>query len=270
MRFKRIRRAVRGIAQQKFSENEAPENTVGIYSFPKSGNTWMRAIVASMIGANVQQIPDLYQRKLSEAKTCNGFRFYKLHAGRNLKTWKGSRLNTTHVIHIRRNPLDVFISYLNNQSRNVSNQGIFAFDTVEDIVGTELFDLYFKSWITLGHIDPRIYEDTLDYFSHNANWLSEGAKGKTKVHCLKYEDLLEKPFETISFLQEWLGVSDQVVKASLARASSQTARNGKFFWKQKEKNYLDYLTDEQIALFLKYRGKDAERIGYDPHYLSAR
>ncbi|WP_157046513.1 hypothetical protein [Roseovarius sp. 217] len=127
---------------------------VGIYSFPKSGNTWLRVIIANIIGGRPSVVPGLHKTELAGAVEFNGQRFFKHHGGSNLKSWKGQPLNTAHVIHIRRHPLDVFMSYLNYLSDNVTGTAPLRFSSVEEIHGTDLFDMYFKTFTVSGHLSP--------------------------------------------------------------------------------------------------------------------
>ena len=52
-------------------------------------------------------VPDLHNTPLSAAKDFRGFRFFKNHSWYDLKEWRQQKIETTHLIHIRRNPLDV-------------------------------------------------------------------------------------------------------------------------------------------------------------------
>ena len=237
---------------------------IGIYSYPKSGNTWIRGIVASLMNASGTVVPDLHERPLSDAQEYSGFRFFKHHGPRNIKYWRGQEVNATRIIHIRRNPLDVFASYLNFISANVTNTASIPFASVEAIMGTDLLDLYFKSFIVTGHIDPEFSIDTGDYFSHNKYWIEYS---ETPIARIRYEVLLHNPLEALSFLRDWLGISDDEILRILDLAGQATKKDGKFYWRQEEKNYLNFLQPEQIELFLKYRGEDCRKLGYDPEYL---
>lgn len=237
---------------------------LGIYSFPKSGNTWVRSIIGALFPRGKAEVPDLHQSPLSDSGTYNGFRFYKHHSGRLVTEWKGETLDTTHIIHIRRNPLDVFLSYMNFQSRNVSDSALIPYDSVDEIKGTLLFDMYFHTFITTGHV-TEFQQVTRSYFANNQYWINY-AKKHPNVACIKYEDLFHNAEETLGFLKEWLSLEPGQLRDMLETASGVTTKDGKFYWKQQEKNFLNYLTKEQIELFLEYRGKDTARIGYDRDY----
>jgi len=246
-------------------------STVGIYSFPKSGNTWMRQIIAARFnldrkGPPVHEaIPDLHQTGLGTGHYANGMRFYKHHAGELLHKLKGEKLNTTHVIHIRRNPLDVFLSNLNFISANITGSAPLAFDSVDAIQGTELFDMYFHSFVVMGRLLPMSI--TKDYFTHNRYWLDRQADDNDLiVKCVRYEDLMDDIFVSLDFLNDWLALGPGELQELVDVADRRTAQNGRFFWKRQQKNFLNYLSGEQIELFWTYRGEQTEALGYEKSY----
>ena len=238
---------------------------LGIYSFPKSGNTWIRNIIGALFPKGMMQVPDLHQKPFTDSGVQNGFRFYKHHGGQMVTSWKGEKFDTTHVIHIRRNPLDVFLSYMNFQSSNVTGSALIPYDSVDDIQGTELLDMYLHTFTVTGHVSG-FQHVTKDYFSSNLYWL-DYAKTHPNVACIRYEDLLRDTERTLEFLTDWLALEPGQLTGMIEKASGKTAKDGKFYWKQKEKNYLDYLSEDQIELFLKYRGADTAKIGYGRDYM---
>jgi len=240
--------------------------TIGIYSFPKSGNTWLRSIFAGLFDNNIVAVPDLHRDKLEDAEFKNGVRLYKWHGDKPLLVHAKTDFVTDSFIHIRRNPLDVFISYLNYVSGNVVGKNVFNFPSVEDIVGTDLFDIYFHTFIHSGHIDPLKWANvTGTYYDHNAYWVDRAAKSP-KVIAIRYEDMISDPVRTLGFLTGMLGLSLAEIEALVRNAATLTERDGKFFWKQKVGNFLEYLTPAQIDLFLKYRLTDITPFGYDADF----
>ena len=232
---------------------------VGIYSFPKSGNTWLRVILGYLMQRDALQIPDLHNQPLSDAEEYRGFRFFKHHGGQNFKVWNGQKLETTHVIHIRRNPLDVFVSYLNFISDNVTGTAPIKFASVDDIAGTDLFNLYFSTFITTGHVAIDFAYITGSYFENNTFWMTQK---EVPVILLKYEDLLSNALQNLAPLRDLLQIDDESIETALRQAEIATRPDGKCFWKQREKNYAQYLTQEQIDLFVKYRGDESLSLGY--------
>ena len=236
---------------------------VGILSFPRSGNRWMRNIVAASLGGSMMDIPDLHQASFSGAKDFNGIKAFKFHAGTYLKRYKEMDADMTHVIHIRRHPLDVFVSYVNYKSNKVSGNAIIPYESIDSIAGTDLFDIYFDSFILHGHIErPAFYQLSKDYFSHNDYWISE-AKRNSCIHCLKYEDIMIDPIGALSFLPKLLGVDTDKVVNALKTAEDRTPVNGGLVWRKKMGGFSDYLTEAQINRFAKFRREDCQRLGYE-------
>lgn len=252
---------------------------IGIYSFPKSGNTWLRAIISHAIGnqnnelirlrgqfKELPDVPDLHQQSLDTAKACNGYRFFKLHTGVHLQSWGKIKLDVSSVIHVRRNPLDVFISYLNYISRNVTNTAPIKFESVDEIFNTQLFDIYFDHFIAAGHLAPRFAHITGSYFSHNKYWLTQN---DIPSWTLKYEDLLRDPLTQLSFLEPILNISSGELGQAIKLADQSTSLDQRFFWKRREKSYFEYLNRAQIEKFLAYRDAECQVLGYSPDYLLA-
>lgn len=247
-----------------------PATFAGIYSFPKSGNTWLRAVIAALFDGEMEAVPDLHIHSLDGAKEHHGLRFYKHHGQRMQTHSDGQAFDTSHIIHIRRNPLDVFVSYLNYYSANVRNAGLIRFDSVDAIKGTELFDMYFHTFVMTGHLVAGGFAaQTGTYFSHNRAWLDHLAD-HPHAQTLTYEALLGDPAGTLAFLHDWLDLEDGALDRMLAQAEVHTAQDGKFYWKRKVGTYFEYLTDAQIDLFIRYRGQEAAALGYDAHSLRAR
>ncbi|EAQ25825.1 hypothetical protein ROS217_05749 [Roseovarius sp. 217] len=76
--------------------------------------------------------------------------------------------------------------------------------------------------------------------------------------------MLEDPIAILEPVREMMKIDKTTLEMALSKASADTKPNGKFFWKQQKKNYLNYLTREQINLFLEYRGEDCRELGYPP------
>jgi len=232
---------------------------IGIYSFPKSGNTWLRIILANVMGVDKASIPDLHTQPFSDAVAFKGMRFFKLHAGKNIKRWQGQRLDTTHVIHIRRNPLDVFVSYLNYISDNVTGSAPIRFSSVDDIHGTPLFDMYFMTFVTMGHFAYGFAQNTRSYFEHNQYWTTQT---EVPITLLRYEDMVHDTVAALAPVSKLIKIDDVEMATAVAKASQATKPDGKFFWKQRDRNFLSYLSDEQIDMFLHYRGEECRALGY--------
>lgn len=218
--------------------------------------------LAELFNISYGSIVDLHMSPASRCQeTRRGHRLYKYHGARRAELDKHD-IKTTHVIHVRRNPLDVFLSYMNFSSDNVTRSAIIRFPSIEEIHETPLFDAYFKMFVLTGHLAKGAFPViTGDYFSHNQNWL-ERAGRNTSVQCLTYENLQSDPLRELAFITPWFGFDETEIETALSKANEKTPVNGRLFWKQKTKNFREYLSDEQIDFFLKYREEETSAIGY--------
>lgn len=236
--------------------------TVGLISFPKSGNTWVRHLVGEALGLGAEGIVDLHQRGIGTAPEAAGMRLYKLHAGRHPNYLPEYDFRTDHVIHVRRHPLDVFCSYLNYVSDNVRGRAPLPFASVEAIRGTDLMDVYLDAFILHGQIDDLHFARmTHGYYDHNRFWLAE-AETKGRVTCLRYEDLHGDLGGALDTLAAALDLDRGALAAAAERTEALTATDGRFFWRRRAGTFRSVLTADQIDRFLTWRGAEVAALGY--------
>ncbi|MBY6049519.1 sulfotransferase domain-containing protein [Vannielia litorea] len=255
----------------------APEMTtahqvVGLYSFPKSGNTWLRALIAALVG--VPNDPGSLQRYLTDTHygkvmenpwSFNGadWYFYKSHHKQLLTEDEGQPFATDKVIYIYRHPLDVFMSYLNFVSRNVSPKAgrslPFQFDSVESLTPKQFEELFaiFCEHVTL-FPQNRAFGSV---FEHIDSFMALKRSG-LDVHVMRYEDLIDDFRLTARKMCLFLGFRGVNLKKVFEDADERTARNGKFFWKRQKDNYLNYLSSEQVNQFYTRHAVKMRELGY--------
>jgi hypothetical protein len=246
--------------------------TIGLYSFPKSGNTWLRAIVAAMV--RIPRGPGLLQRYVTDTHY-SGVRdhvwqyrgtdwyFYKSHVNALLDADQDGPLHTDKVVYIYRHPLDVFLSYLNFVSGNVSTQAGNAFpiqfESVETMTSDQMEDAFaiFLKHLTLF---PRnaAFGGMFDHIDAFRTLQASGAP----VLILRYEDLQDAFEESIAQLAEFLDIGYVDLCHVWQAADDRTKKNGKFFWKRRKENYRSFLTDTQIARFMTEHGTKMAELGY--------
>lgn len=245
---------------------------VGLYSFPKSGNTWLRAMICALTAMPTG--PGVMQRYVTDSHfgpviadpwpfQYRDWYFYKSHHRRPLTEHMGQSFFTDKIIHIRRHPLDVFMSYLNFVSGNVSpNAGKslpVQFERVEDLTPAEFETLY---GIFLGHgtLFPQNHAFGT-VFSHAASFRALRDQGRD-VLCLRYEDLADDFDAQARAVSDFLGLRNIDIGAVFAETDSRTRQNGKFFWKRRKENFRDYLSAAQIARFTARHGAEMRAMGY--------
>jgi len=251
---------------------KAPQ-VVGLYSFPKSGNTWLRAIIVAI--CDMPHGPGMMQRYVTDshygpvittpwAFQDRDWYFYKSHRKDVLSKHKGQLFDTDHVVHIYRHPLDVFVSYLNFVSANVSPAAgkslPVQFDKVEDLTPDQMEQLFaiFLEHATL-FPQNKVFGNV---FEHVESFRALQAAGHPVLQ-LRYEDLQDDFATQIDKLTDFLGFDRIDSEAVFALVDKRTRQNGKFFWKRQKENYRNFLTDDQIRRFNDRYRDDMIALGYD-------
>ena len=246
---------------------------VGLYSFPKSGNTWLRAIIASLTGIPngpgmlQKYVTDTHYGKIMEnpwAFQGTDWFFYKSHFKEPLVKHKDETVVTDKIVYIYRHPLDVFLSYLNFVSNNVSPQagqslGI-SFDKVEDLTPVQMEKL-FSLYVVNATLFPQNRKFGSVFESINS-FKSIQKEQPGFVHILRYEDLQDNFKPEVEKICKFLGFKAIDVGSVFEEADKRTQQNGKFFWKRQKNNFENYLTKEQIARFNDVYKDEMKAIGY--------
>jgi hypothetical protein len=215
----------------RFYPNNARHDDVYIVEFPKSGVTWLSTLIAnvnllkseqdeSVTFYNLSQyIPDIHTTKdLAQTPLWESpkYRFIKSHDNYNK--------NYGFVIYLIRNPLRVMNSYYEFMQVHGSFHGTFEEFVKSPSYGIKAWNDHVNSWIK--ELDPQ-----------------------QKIHLIKYEDLMEKPKETLRNIYDNIGlcISDEILLESIKRSSLERMRNS-------ESVYSTYNPFRDIA----FVGKGAE------------
>lgn len=247
---------------------------VGLYSFPKSGNTWLRAIIAAAVGvpnapgALQKYVTDTHYGKVMENPwqfEGTDWYFYKSHRKSPLTLHQGEVVLTDKFLYIYRHPLDVFLSYLNFMSKNVQpdsngKQVGFEYTSVESLTPAQFNEL-FERFVQFGTIVPqnKVFGGIFENIENFRKMKQRGAP----VHIIRYEDLQADFKGTTQTMFDFLEFKNIDSEEVYKDADSRTAQNGKFFWKRSVKNYESYLTKEQIDRFMTVHKAAMEKLGYD-------
>lgn len=249
-----------------------PSRVVGLYSFPKSGNTWLRNIIAAMVG--IPHDKDALQRYVTDShygpvmedpwnfKETDWY-FYKSHRKSLLKVHHNQSFTTDRIVYIYRHPLDVFVSYLNFVSNNVDpaageSLGV-SFDKVEDLTPDQMERL-FSLFLDKGTLFPQNRQ--FGSIFENINSFFELRETAGNVHILRYEDLFDDFHAQVGAIADFVGLGPVDSEKIFAQADRGTARNGKFFWKRQKENFRNYLTQDQIDRFWLAYGDLMIPLGY--------
>jgi hypothetical protein len=266
-----------------------------IASYPKSGNTWMRAFLTAVVtGAERLDLETLQQvapyenlgpyyqpfmttpiteashleiaraRPMAQramAASVEGFLFLKTHS--MLVHHLGTPTITTDVtagaIYIVRNPLDVAVSYSEFRNRTID----------------QTIDLMSKSGRVIGRPRNAAYEVCGSWVEHVRSWT---AKPHKQMLILRYEDLLADPGkgfgDVVSFLRMDVDRTriDQAIERTSFEAlqsaedaagfSERPAKTKRFFRAGSTDQWRDILSDQQVARITAMCQREMRRFDY--------
>lgn len=248
---------------------------IGIYSFPKSGNTWMRHIISALYPdelSDLSCIPDCHQGPVLDATAVavpkfGPAGFYKAHLASPLINSGGSQIDNAAFICIIRHPLDVFLSYLNflrkevGGTKTASMTHIPVESAVQTIESGEV-DLYLSAFILYGTLQPT-FQAAGSWFRNVESWQAAAKAGQKPVFIIKYEDLLAGSEGAYADLADFLGFQSSDISDAVIRANAKTSQDGKFFWKKTAGHYKEMLPEDLIQKFDRFHGDRVRKIGYE-------
>ena len=274
-------------------------NIVWLASYPKSGNTWMRAFLHNLFRDPKQamNINDM-TGSLSQGESSSGW--YRLIDNRPPDEWTveeiarmrprvhemiaqsqpGSVFCKTHcalltvrgfptvnmqvsagAIYIIRNPLDVVLSFADFQGVDL--------DVAAKMMATENFETPAGG--------SNVTEALGSWSQHVTSWTGGGGQ---MVHVVRYEDLKTSPTKTFGGVVKFLqldaprGRIERAIKNSsfkVLRAQEEkfgfverSPMQERFFRSGKSGEWRDVLTDDQISAIVEAHREPMERFGYIP------
>jgi hypothetical protein len=276
-------------------------NIVWLASYPKSGNTWLRAFLANLIANRATPLNPDELRDYGDAEALAG-RYTEL-AGRPstalsvaelaalrlgvhaliAQRARGTQLVKTHnfcgrfedhplinwqvtagAIYVVRNPLDVAISMTHHFGLTVDEAIARLGDDRVASINDELFVSHFiGSWS-----------------AHVKSWADAAGRLSGNIIVLRYEDLLDKPAKYFAKAAKLIGLGQD--RARIERAVKHTTfqtlsdleqRHGfveavdektRFFFKGRANQWRGVLTHEQIARVVDDHREQMARFKYVP------
>jgi hypothetical protein len=245
-----------------------PQRFIGVYSFPKSGSTWMRHIISASVRQSpaTKIVPDIYDQSIVDHPVSVGGQetfSYKSHSKLEMTKVGGRTFRNGLILYIVRHPLDVFLSQLNHVSENVHRdpQILAPCVSVEDVVARGDLPLFFWAFCVFETLLPT-FSNCGSWFENTSNWRAMAEAEPDRVLIVRYEDLVAQGAAALGPFARQVGWSDADVEVGFKRANASTKPNGKFFWKQVVGNYRNFLPDEMIDRFYRMHGAALTPFGY--------
>lgn len=238
-----------------------------IVSYPRSGNTWMRVMMAELLyGDSGESIKDLqfYVPDIHVATKRKDVIQFPVHAVKShlpLKVRGPDAREVKHykqVIYIIRDPRDVALSYY----RYLNRLGRYDFS----------FDNFLLDWLK-SRIWPGSWHD------HVNSWTGdEVVRFGVRLHFVRYEDLLADAASEIKKIAERFSLNPDdrdygriVSKASVSRMKQkeqsgmrerETAKGFEFVGAAKNNNWKGALNSDQESLISDFAGNVMSHFGY--------
>lgn len=282
--------------------NEASVGASGIVwlaSYPKSGNTWTRAFLHNLLGLLEGKDIEHDINEINEFTTWDlAAKRYEPHLGKPVegasraeiaaarpKVQKeiaaqtaGMALVKTHhalvmdrgqptlnfavtsgAIYLVRNPLDVAISFAHHMNTDI--------DTAIDQMAVEDMETEVS--------EKSVYEVYGSWSQHVRSWT---AKPHRAICVVRYEDMLERPFETFARLSRHLllrptpeQIDQAIDRSSFARLQAQEEARGfrekpdaakRFFREGRAGQWRQQLSRRQIRRVVQAHAQQMQRFGY--------
>lgn len=269
---------------------------IWLASYPKSGNTWVRAFLHNLLKNPSAPVPlnELNQFSLGDASYAWYARyttttpdqitqaelaqirpkvhrdlaassrdsvFVKTHQilGENAGAPLITMEYTAAAVYVVRNPLDVVLSFADHFGCSID-------DAIDDM-GLE-------GAIT-GAKDRNVPEFIDSWSTNVRSWTGQP---HPKIHVMRYEDMLNTPNKTFGKLTKFLGlkVSEDRLKRAIRFSDFRTLRQledkhgfaekshhgTRFFRSGKSGQWRDHLTDDQVARLVRDHATQMARFGY--------
>jgi hypothetical protein len=269
-------------------------------SYPKSGNTWMRAFLANYLEsdgepadinnlriggiASSRDVFDVWvgveasdltpeeverYRSLAVQYAARGSRkpiYMKIH---DAFTFDGTKQPivpvdvTAGVIYIIRNPLDVAVSFAHHSSVPVEK------------MTRNLCDEDYALAKGIGHLDNQLPQRLFSWSSHVRSWVDDSG---LDVHVVRYEDMLNTPEDTFGGILQFIGQEVEPVRlrqaldfSSFKNLQKQEQEKGfgersavaeSFFRQGRSGGWRQALKDEQAAYIIEKNQDMMQRFGY--------
>lgn len=241
---------------------EVREDDTFIVSYPKSGNTWMRMLIAQLLNpgkeiglADMEEIiPDIYINSHKQLEALSSPRIIKSHECFDPRYRK--------VVYIVRDPRSICVSYYHHAIK-------FNF------FGRDLsFDRYFELFM-----EGRV--DAYGTWGENvSSWMNVHSQEDKEFLLIRYEDLQKKTVEKLAQVASFLGINadDEQITTTIRNCDIDRLRKKEeeeawlkdkktdsdtfFSVSKKNKNWNDYLSSKQEEMILRDYSDLMKKLNY--------
>jgi hypothetical protein len=257
-------RAYRLVSPDSSERFTLGENDVLLVSYPRSGNTWLRVIMAELLygqsGESIKGldyfVPDLHERPSRNEIVPGEFHIAKSHTP--YRTISPRFKDLRRGIYLIRDPRDVVLSYYR-----------YGYELQRYIYS---FEHFVNDWL-YGRIWPCTWQE------HVNSWTGDGIQTKgLDIITVRYEDLLLNAEEQMGKVLEFLNINKNLdeVKRALDNATIEKMREKEARGMRDKEQAEEFrfigegvlgqwegtLSDEQLSLISRYAGEGMERFEY--------
>lgn len=278
---------------------QTPTDVVWIASYPKSGNTWVQSVIREAgkncgfpqrdldVYRHIQEnVPPSIVSGVRKKISTNPTTVLKTHSPctKNLVLHPQLKLKTVGFVYVKRNPLDMLLSYINftrlqyekrakdKEYRNSLFIDLLGYekpfdytewvDMTIDRIPRQHLDHALERFTELGGVVPGLKMAGGSWFEHCISW--DMAASRVSSVTLKYEDLLASkegffPLKRLfRFTEERISEAVDSVNGKLRGAQV----NKIFFNKMASAYYTHYFSSSAIQVFFDRFAPELARLGY--------
>ena len=257
------------------------KNIFWVASYPKSGNTWMRAILTYLFFRerlktesswvkDLGYIPDMYKfKKKDDIYNAPEFKWKERYISLvkthnyNLPYQENKDIEIVGFVYVYRHPLDVLLSAINFNF--IINNSNFFYNgkpkSVDELKVTGELNLYVDDFIK-NNLQINIWQKmSNNWINHVTHWLNI-SKTLENTIVIKYEDLLNNTFEEVTKFKTVFDIEDTEIIEAINYSQQKTNDGKSFFWKKQSRNYENYIEQEKIILFKNKYSDILKNFGY--------
>lgn len=245
---------------------------IWLASYPKSGNTWVRTIINEILTPNEIQMHTIRTFGKKELKPPflqdiggQNVAILKTHFHPRHKHFVDHGFETVGVITVHRHPLDIMLSATNylkmKESARYFKDGVIK--SVDEIVEAGEVGFYVDKFMECDGVET--YRNMCsDWSKYQKRWDKFALQSEVPHLRLKYENMTKDPAKNIACIFDFLGKegSTKNVEAVMKQTEEKTAKNGRFFWRKRAKNYLGTVPEADVLRFNEYFKPQMKTLGY--------